>query len=1563
MKTLRPYTLLVLSALTILNPLDAVWAAPPHAFLSEADADGQVSGNLSNSRAGLMTLQGLTGRNELTYGALPWFGLQGNWGDNYQRQDYYTFEGFVPWNLNPGTDYFFSEMGLSVTEQGRLAGNWGLGYGYYLSDWDRLLRTFGYGIVDGQYENTRSGFGLAFENLGKYVDFRGQAFFVASDSVDLVQNSLTGESHFEGNQFCVEGIRMTEVAYHHLDYEVGGPLAYLGDYGISAYGTAYYMFNTQNDDDTFGYGVRGEWSITEDVTFNVNYTHDDVFDDATWFTVSMTTPDGAPRNFARPISVRERFSKSVVRDKRLRTNVEVEEFCAPLLNPKTGSPYVFAHVNPNATDGTGNGTFENPFASIDMMTNNNDPMNPFYNVIYVRPRMDGTAVNLTVMEPDGVAEATTPLLLLPNQLLLGSTIDQPIDTLPQPFLPRSTYTIPALDPGADAPLLMNGSVAASHIVYASRGNLISGFTFDGSGGHNGIGLDYDSMLGPPIGLTPDGVGQDLHVRNNTFQNTVIGVNAPDLSSGLPDPLCSLLGHSTLWNNTFEGNGTGFDVQIDQTNDALPEDPIDGAVLALSIIGNTAEGNGLGGIVTANGPFKLVDLSARDLDGDGESDPVLALNNFLDNAGGGLALHANLGGLMFADVGADPADVTPPPGVPGPFMPSNVFTGNGDFNLQIQATSSDATGNTSAIIGNIIANNFNDPADGGDGLELNAFGDAGTLAFLDFGSTAGSPLVPILSGSNVPLSGLAGVIDFNSFDRENSGFRGVVVDLVDGSADFNFTRNSFVGGNGADGTGLDASFMASPMGAGNANTQLLMTVGGPLAENGNLFNNNGGDGISLSGSGFIGIPPAQLDRSFFMVANNQIINNVERGILIQREQTALFTAVIGDGTPQNGVGNLIQSNDTGILYLSENGSDQAASIGASNAAPFLYFDDNLIDDNALGFAAVLDADSVVQVVGVTNAVTDSGNGLAVLTLNNSAFGLPAQPLTGEDLNNDGIIQPWEDIDFDGDPADTAGPTVLSSVFDSNFVQNFDADGFFMDANDGSFQDVRISGTQLADPGDPNSFIRTFIDGGPANLSNGITINANSTPMVFMPRFNIWTIQGTDVTNVAFDGIEYSSTSGVNILNIGAPFNGTNVTVSGVGNDGLEINSGGVGIDQVNINSLDSSGNGGHGANIFVTKTGLSAFSFNLTDSMFNNNGLTGFTADNRQTAPISIYNIGTEERDIANATLDGTNEDANGNGLLDPAEDTNGNGILDSGEDVNNDSMLGFAGNEFSGNNHQGFFFQTLSPLTGDTNIAGTFASPDALAPNAPQNIQGTDDVGDIFYTIAGIDELGLYANPGSTSVNVFSRLNFYHNQVVANGTPITMADGMVLSVGTNTTMAASIDGNMFGANTLDDVNIITVVSQDPLDSVANGAAADTIRYDPVSFLALAFGENFTVGGNNAPLPFPIDSPNMPGVGNTGDSIAISPIGVDSSVIGRTEVGVFRNSDPVKPADRNALGFWAIYVGGGPADIDFSNVFSQQPSLQTVIGNSQVTIPARFTTAGNPIGPLFTTPFYTGVTWP
>ena len=300
---------------------------------------------------------------------------------------------------------------------------------------------------------------------------------------------------------------------------------------------------------------------------------------------------------------------------------------------------------------------------------------------------------------------------------------------------------------------------------------------------------------------------------------------------------------------------------------------------------------------------------------------------------------------------------------------------------------------------------------------------------------------------------------------------------------------------------------------------------------------------------------------------------------------------------------------------------------------------------------------------------------------------------------------------------------------------------------------------------------------------------------------------------------------------------------------------------------------------------------------------------------AVYNIGTEDT-AHNSTFtlnnDGAklgysigsfvfvDEDVDNTGNLATNTDLNGNGILDFGEDVTQTGGMipGVAGNTFSNNNEQGFFFQTLAEGIGGA-LAGEITLVDALAPTNPRNTQGgNENGGDTFPNVIfdGENEAFLFADADSTSVRTATVLNFVNNQVTDNGSRAGNAvDGMVLQIGTNTQQIAWLDGNLFGGNELDDLRTQVVVSANPQNSATLGNPNRTrFEFDPVAFLDISLGQNYTTGAGVPPLlnpagdapvgPSTLLNPNGLNVGNFGESAFFNIDGETTALFGRTELG-------------------------------------------------------------------------------
>lgn len=721
---------------------------------------------------------------------------------------------------------------------------------------------------------------------------------------------------------------------------------------------------------------------------------------------------------------------------------------------------------------------------------------------------------------------------------------------------------------------------------------------------------------------------------------------------------------------------------------------------------------------------------------------------------------------------------------------------------------------------------------------------------------------------------------------------------------NFSNNTLAGlrieaindGTVADISGAGAfgllSVNASGNGAGGLDALVNGTAGTGtmgLSINQSNFDSNADFGVRVHADG-TGVMNALLlvASSITNTTDNAATTNPQdgagEGILLVRSGSSIIGGGGGVNIGEAGFGNLIMSNaGDGLRVFGE---------GDHTAVNFINFASNQVLSNA-GNGINIDqtADSVFLYSMRQNYLISSGmHGIKIATSNNAAIG---------------NIYTFN----------LANPFASAAVFDGNTVVNSAMDGVNITTpltNNESWQNIAFTGDTQ----------RTLISG---SGINGVTIVSTNTPTVdgVMPQQNFYTIRGADITTSTGDGMnisllggesalfpEHAATRpGTSTVNIGAV--GQSVNVVDNVTDGVDILSNhqdmGIfnntpttvliaGTDTINIDSVVSARNGGDGFEI--TQTGISDITFSMLRSAALNNGQTGLfvnitSANAANTAMLtdttSVYNIGS---DVAGS------------------------------------------GNIFANNALQGVFFQTLSPVvSGPINInpnGNTFLSAD------PQNPQ-------VFLTS------GLYADARFADTFTFTtaRFNFFGNMVRDNGSAGNAADGVALSVGTNTRMFAAISQNMFSGNAGADLNIVNVVSQNPGASINNFMGAnDLLASDPIGQLDLALGLNFV--GVDPPVGGEVPSGALP---NIGENFKISTIGITSSLAGRTELGIFTNNDLIKPANRNSFLLVRVY-DANPSVLD-QNVFPQSGSVITTLMNADIVVGGGGNLPGGPI-PLFDT---------
>ena len=550
--------------------------------------------------------------------------------------------------------------------------------------------------------------------------------------------------------------------------------------------------------------------------------------------------------------------------------------------------------------------------------------------------------------------------------------------------------------------------------------------------------------------------------------------------------------------------------------------------------------------------------------------------------------------------------------------------------------------------------------------------------------------------------------------------------------------------------------------------------------------------------------------------------------------------------------------------------------------------NRVDNSQL--ATVIDG---VTITGNTgdgiNGFYGNGAGLQLLTIQNSQINSSSDGIdltvsanaqllatitdnTLDSNSNNGILVTTNNAAAFGDDIGGAPSTIEGNIITDSLNRATDAAdaGMRFDANNSSFQNVLIQASATN---------RTAISG----YGNGINVNNASSfnRVAPNPTQNTWTIVGTDLSANSRDGILLNMTgTGGSVVTIGGLVAANeNVTIVGtrVGDTQNGINANLVaGTNTLNIGATDADGTATD--SVDITNMGHDGITISQTGGRAN-------VAILNTSSRLNVRR-GLNILDSALRGLGATPADTYVVGGGGGARDINGAAVGALGD-----------GNIFSSNDQQGMVFDTLSTQVSNSQ----FNASDPFGVN-------NRDTGSTNFTYAT-----LYAiqNTIQNSVN---------------------ADGMVLSVGSNTRLNAMVSGNTVSANALDDVRIYAAMSVNPASSTNNAPTSpitpnDIYVRDPVAHLDLVFGALDT-DNDGIPDTFgTIDSINV------GDQVnAVQFGGAGTAAITRT--GVFTNADPFK-TDRRVQLFGRIGIEDGSGQLNFPTNDFFQLGTQQIMFNGGV----------------------------
>ena len=636
----------------------------------------------------------------------PRVNIDSRGGDLYGYQAGYTNIGiFAPYKLDEDSILFVHGMGM-ITYDSRGGATVGTGWRHWMEGLDRIVGFSVWFDFDNGHAQPYQQVGLSFESLGRYVDYRVNGYIPISNADHVLYSQLTPNAVLYGSGIGLIRNNTVEQSYTGFDAETGGPVPFLGRYGLNAYiGGYYFTGNGQKGGDFTGVSGRLLSQINEDVQFGVQVTDDHVFGLNTQFQVFVNLPSGKPGRWFRNPRVHDRLVQNVFRQNRVIAKTSSYTTTDIAINSSTHRPYFVANINPNLATG-GNGQANSPFNSIAQYEALSLAQRQQYDTILVQARTDASNTNL---------DTTKTLELFSGQHLLSTSMAH---TFTAANLPGETLTMPGYT-GGSAPKLFNST--GGDVITLVGGNAlgmeVSGFQITGSATGNGIRGNNNFAV---------------NINNNEILKGLNGVSLTNLSgtftSGIyPTGKIPAGSEAQFTNNNIHDNVSDG---INVTNHGSPPfvNPLE-----VLVQGNTFNKNGNSGLkLNAEAGASIGGLiGGTSTAAVGTTPAVVAPNTFSNNLQNGLELVANGGTLNFKTPSTAAVPVIPtgmtlvtPPAFG---VINNVFTANTLDGLHIYTT------NNSVSTFNVVNNNFglastsavNNSATGNQRYGIGLISDSGT----------------------------------------------------------------------------------------------------------------------------------------------------------------------------------------------------------------------------------------------------------------------------------------------------------------------------------------------------------------------------------------------------------------------------------------------------------------------------------------------------------------------------------------------------------------------------------------------------------------------------------------------------------------------------------------------------------------------------------------------------------------------------------------------------------------------------------------------------------------------
>lgn len=435
---------------------------------------------------------------------------------------YTTLEGFGIYNHHDPFMPFLDLRG-HIFDNGKLAGNAGIGARSYLSSIHHLLGYyFYYDIRQGGHGLTAQQLSPGIELLGRRMEYRINAHFPIgnqkSHRYDYAFDS------FKGNNILLKYKR--QYVMKGADAEVGVHIAQSSNYDLYA-GAGPYYFHAAYDT-TWGGKARLNGKYKEYITVEASYSYDHLFGSIFQGSVAINIPFGKKiRKKERACPQGDDYLLSRESQSPYRFEIPVikkHKSSTKAINPNTNDPWIVWFVDNTSSS---LGTFNSPFPTLTQAQNASSPNE----IIYVFPG-DGTTTGLD----QGIA-------LKDQQKLFGaSTVQSILTTQGTIQIPQFSNTLPLLTaPNTVIALANNNEVSGFRITTTSMStpNLIFGSNISGGSIHDNVifanvqnlgikiqgtgnyNIENNQLFAPlsssdGISLAPNAGGLSAIVKNNTI---------------------------------------------------------------------------------------------------------------------------------------------------------------------------------------------------------------------------------------------------------------------------------------------------------------------------------------------------------------------------------------------------------------------------------------------------------------------------------------------------------------------------------------------------------------------------------------------------------------------------------------------------------------------------------------------------------------------------------------------------------------------------------------------------------------------------------------------------------------------------------------------------------------------------------------------------------------------------------------------------------------------------------------------------------------------------------------